>query len=58
MRYDINTVRPIVYLLVSAILDYAVWDDRENAQTELDFLASVLPKAMKSEQNETGGAKE
>lgn len=46
LNYDLAKVKPIVYLLVSAILDYAVWDDRENAQTELDFIYSILPKVM------------
>ncbi len=46
LNYDIKKVKPIVYLLVSAILDYAVWDDKENSQTEIDFIASILPKVM------------
>lgn len=46
LNYDIEKVKPIVYLLVSAILDYAIWNDKENAQTELDFIYSILPKIM------------
>lgn len=46
LHYDLKKVKPIVYLLVSAILDYAVWDDKENAQTEIDFIYSILPKVL------------
>lgn len=46
LDFDIDKVKPIVYLLVSAILDYAVWDDRENSQTQLDFIYSILPKVL------------
>lgn len=46
LNYDIQKVKPIVYLLVSSILDYAVWDDKENSQQEIDFIYSVLPKVM------------
>lgn len=46
LHYSLDKVKPIVYLLVSAILDYAVWDDKENAQTELDFIYSILPKVL------------
>lgn len=48
LNYDLEKVKPIVYLLVSAILDYAVWDDKENAQTEIDFIYSILPKVLKT----------
>lgn len=48
LNYDLDKVRPIVYLLVSAILDFAVWDDKENAQTEVDFIYSALPKILQS----------
>lgn len=46
LNFDIEKVKPIVYLLVSAILDYAVWDDRDNSQSELDFIYSILPKVL------------
>lgn len=41
LGYDIDRVKPIVYLLVSAILDYAVWDDVENVKCEIDFISSI-----------------
>lgn len=46
LNYDINKVKPIVYLLISAIFDYAVWDDKENSQAEIDFIFSILPKVL------------
>lgn len=46
LGYDAGKVRPIVYLLISAILDYVVWDDKENSQAELDFIYSVLPNVL------------
>lgn len=46
LKCPLETVKPIVYLFVSAICDYAVWEDEDNVQTELDFLYSILPKIM------------
>lgn len=46
LHYDIKKVQSIVYLLISAILDYAVWDDKENAQAEIDFIYDVLQQVM------------
>lgn len=51
LGYDMEKVRPIVYLLVSAILDYAVWDYKDNAQTEIDFIYSILPKVLEPTDN-------
>lgn len=48
LNYDLSKVKPIVYLLVSAILDYAVWDDKANAQMEIDFIASIMPQVMET----------
>lgn len=48
LNYDLDKVKPIVYLLISAILDYAVWNDRENAQVEIDFIHSILPKVLEN----------
>lgn len=42
-------IRPLVYLFVSAICDYAVWEDRENAQTELDYILEQLERLAKEE---------
>lgn len=42
-------VRPLVYLFVSAVCDYAVWQDRENTQTELDYILAQLERLVKEE---------
>lgn len=44
LNCDVEEIRPIVYLFISAICDFAIWEDKENAQTELDYIYSVLPK--------------
>lgn len=48
LHYDVNKVRPVVYLFISAILDYAVWEDKDNVQTEIDFICSLLPQLITS----------
>lgn len=55
LNYEPEKVKPIVYLIVSSILDYAVWDDKDNAQSELDFIYSILPKIMDEGEEKTGG---
>ena len=35
-------LKPIVYLFVSAILDYVMWEDKENAQMQLEFIYFIL----------------
>ncbi len=44
LNCDIDQMKPIVHLLVSAMLDYAVWDDKESSQQKIDFIYSILPK--------------
>lgn len=46
LGYDLKKVKPIVYIVVSAVLDYAIWDDKENAKTKIDFISSIIPKIM------------
>ena len=41
---DEQSLRPFVYLFVSTILNYAVWNEREKAQKQLELIYSVLPK--------------
>lgn len=35
-------LRPLVYLFISAVLDYVIWDEKEKTQKQLDFIYSVL----------------
>ncbi len=43
---DENTLRPLVYLFISAVLDYAIWNEREKTQMQLEFIYSVLPQIL------------
>lgn len=46
LNCDLEKLKPIVYLFVSAICDYAIWEDRANTQTEIDFIYSILPDVI------------
>ncbi|MDY3929370.1 MAG: TetR/AcrR family transcriptional regulator [Clostridia bacterium] len=35
-------LQPIVYLFISAVLDYIIWEDKANTQLQLEFIYSVL----------------
>ncbi len=43
---DCELIKPIVYLFVSAVCDYAIWEDEKNVQTEIDFIYSMLPSVL------------
>lgn len=43
LKCDSEKVKPIVYLFVSAVCDYAIWEDEKNVKTEIDFIYSILP---------------
>lgn len=34
--------RPIVYMLISMVVDYSVWDDMEASQMQLQFLKNIV----------------
>lgn len=44
---DEQTLKPLVYLFISAVLDYVIWDEKEKSQLELNFIYSALPEIMK-----------
>lgn len=46
MGCELEKLRPLVYLFISAICDYAIWADEQNTQTELDFIYSILPQTI------------
>lgn len=48
LKCDLQTLKPMVYLFISAVCDYAIWEDKNNAQTEIDFIYSVLPQFINS----------
>ena len=44
-----QTLKPLVYLFISAVLDYVIWDEKEKSQMQLELIYSVLPKIMGEE---------
>ena len=45
---DEQLLKPLVYLFISAVLDYVIWDEKEKTQMQLDFIYGILPKLMKA----------
>lgn len=45
---DEEILRPLVYLFISAVLDYVIWEEKEKSQFQLDFIYSALPEMLKS----------
>lgn len=41
-----QTLKPLVYLFISAVLDYVIWEEKEKSQMQLELIYSVLPKIM------------
>lgn len=50
---DEQTLKPLVYLFISAVLDYVIWDEKEKSQLELNFIFSALPEIMKVRHNKS-----
>lgn len=50
---DEQTLKPLVYLFISAVLDYVIWDEKEKSQLELNFIYSALPEIMKVRHNKS-----
>lgn len=44
LQCSTHELKPLVYLFISAVLDYVVWEDIENTQMQLEFIYSVLAK--------------
>ena len=44
LQCSTQELKPLVYLFISAVLDYVVWEDTENTQMQLEFIYSVLTK--------------
>lgn len=41
-----QTLKPLVYLFISAVLDYVIWDEKEKSQMQLELIYSILPKII------------
>lgn len=50
---DEQNLKPLVYLFISAVLDYVIWDEKEKSQLELNFIFSALPEIMKVRHNKS-----
>ena len=48
---DEQTLKSLVYLFISAVLDYVIWDEKEKSQLELNFIYSALPEIMRAQHN-------
>lgn len=48
IKCDVERLKPIVYILVSAVCDYAIWGDKNTAQKQIDFVHSILPQVIGS----------
>lgn len=51
LKCEESMLRPLVYLFISAVLDYVIWDEREKSQMQLEFIYSALSEIMKKERN-------
>ena len=51
LNCDEQLLKPLVYLFISAVLDYAIWDEKEKSQIQLEFIYSALPEIMRARHN-------
>ena len=43
-----QALEPLVYLFISIVLDYAIWEDEEKSQMQLEFLYNALTESGKT----------
>ena len=46
LGYDAEYVRPLCFMFVSAVLDYAIWEDKEKTRIQLDCIYNCLKKGI------------
>lgn len=51
LKCDEERLRPLVYMFISAICDYAVWEDEESARLELELIYSALEKVLQNKKH-------
>lgn len=44
-------LRPLVYLFISAVLDFVIWGEKEKTQMQLEFIYSALPERIRTSYN-------
>lgn len=42
-----RSLQPLVYLFISAILDYVIWDEKEMTKIQLKYICALLPDEIK-----------
>ena len=52
LNCDEKILKPLVYLFISAVLDYVIWDEKEKSQIQLEFIYSALPEIMRARHNQ------
>lgn len=48
LRCSTQELKPLVYLFISTVIDYVMWDDKEIAQMQLESIYSGLSEIMKT----------
>lgn len=51
LRCNERALRPMVYLFISAVLDYVIWDEREKTQLQLECIYTVLTTHIVAEED-------
>lgn len=54
LQCALEELKPLIYLFISAVCDYAVWEDEEKARVELELIYSALPKILTGESIKEG----
>lgn len=43
---ELDDMLPVIYMLISILMDYVVWEDRESSQLQLNFLYKTISKTL------------
>ena len=46
IKVSVDDLTPIVFMYISVILDYIVWDDKKVTQMQIDYLYEILKSKM------------
>ncbi len=50
---NFDEIKPIIYSFAAGIVDYAIWQDREETQEQLNYLCKMLKIGMKQKERST-----
>ena len=51
LQCSTQELKPLVYLFISAVLDYVIWEDTKNTQMQLECIYFILTKNIKNSGN-------